>query len=474
MAFEGVPPQSGDPTGDTPEPDEPIDDTAEPDDPADDAWEPDDAWETEEPTDEALEPDEPIGESPAPGKPTGATPDAAPHHRLRITLISVLAALLLIGGGLTYVWFDLNRRINQVDIGGLLGANRPSLATPTVVPSVYTPGDPFAGRALNILVLGTDSRDGNNSALAGDDVPGSRSDTTFIAHVSANRTRVDIVSIPRDTWITIPDCVTADGTVIPEAGWTPMGFNAAFAYGAMEGGDLPTGAACSIRAVEEMTNVHIDAYVVVDFTGFVNVVDALGGLDVTLLCPIVSPAAMIDLPAGLNHLDGTTAVGLARARKGAGLGDGSDLQRIRRQHVIFSAMVDKALGLNYVTDLPKLYNMLGAMLGSVTTDLGNLTDIAGFAYSLRNLSTKDMTFVMIPVADAGNGSNVVVLSDQAQPIFDALRYDWPLPVQSDTTPSAGPSDATPTDSPETAAATPSVPTIGIPGAPLVQIPDDCG
>jgi len=207
-----------------------------------------------------------------------------------------------------------------------------------------------------------------------------------------------------------------------------MGFNAAFAYGVYSGGSVATGAACTIRAVEEMSNLRIDAYVTVDFRGFVGVVDAVGGADVTLQCRIWAPeAAGLDLPAGVVHLDGRTAVNVARARTGMGLGDGSDLQRINRQHALFNAIFDKVYAMNVVTDFPKLYSMVAEVLGSVMTDMGNLADIAGFAYSLKNFNTNNITFSTIPIGSAGNGANVVILDYLAEPVWEALRNDQPLP-----------------------------------------------
>ncbi|MCL2483281.1 MAG: LCP family protein [Propionibacteriaceae bacterium] len=406
--------------------------------------------------------------------------DAPHHHRgLRITLISVLAVVLVIGCGLGYAWFDLNSRLHSQDISGLLSGSRPPADDGTG--AVKYPGDPFAGRAVNILVMGTDSRDGSNSAISADDPGGARSDTTFIAHVSADRTRIDVVSIPRDTWITIPQCVTQKGKLISEAGWTHMGFNAAFSYGYSADSNEATGAACAIRAVEAMSNVRIDAYVVVDFMGFVNVVDAIGGVDVTLLCPIKSPnAGGLNLPAGPVHLDGMTAVDVARARTGTGLGDGSDLQRIDRQHALFNAIMDKAFQMNYVTDFPKLYNLVGAVISSVTTDLGtNLAEIAGFAYSLKNLSMSNVTFTTIPIASAGNGVNVVLVPSQDEPVWKALRTDQPIPGLQPEVTSQVPSDSvtptdlattpTPDDASPPAASSPTTP----PGPPTIQQPSDC-
>jgi LCP family protein required for cell wall assembly len=397
------------------------------------------------------------------------------HRGLKITLIIVLAVILVIGGALAWLWISLGSKLNQRHIDEFLGSSRPPTVSSAATATKY-PGDPFAGQALNILVLGTDSRDGANAGISADHPGGARSDTQFIAHVSADRTRVDAVSIPRDTWITMPDCVGSDGEEIPQAGWGHQKFNSAFFYGA--GGDTDTpdiglGAACAIRAVEAMSNVRINAYMVVDFMGFVNVVNAVDGVDVNLRCPIYSPNAGLDLPAGINHLDGVQAVAMARARTGDGLGGGSDLERINRQHVLFDSILAKVYALNYVTNFPQLYNLVSSVVSAVTTDLGDLTKIAGFAYSLRNLSMADVAFTTVPIADVGDGSNVYVLESEAEPIWDALNTDRPVgsadPSASD---SASPSEteSTPTDPTQPTDTTPTDTTTE---PPLIQSEYDC-
>ena len=401
------------------------------------------------------------------------------HTGLRVTLIVITAIILIIAGGVTYAWFDLNGRLDNQDVDHMLSTDRPSTFTPTTAPSVKYPGDPFAGSPVNILVMGTDSREGGNSGVSGDDPGGMRSDTTFIAHVSADRSRIDVVSIPRDTLITIPQCTDDDGNLIDAAGWGNMGFNAAFGFGVADGGSIAAGAACAIRAVEEMSDVRIDAYVVVDFMGFIEVVDSVGGLDVTLLCPIYSrEAGGLDLPEGQVHLDGIEAVNLARARTGDGLGGGSDLERINRQHLLFNALVDKVYAMNYVTDFPKLYSLVGAVIGSLTTNLGsNLADIAGFAFSLKNLNTSNINFDTVPVSDAGDRVHVVLRTVAAEPIWEALRTDTYLPgfepaapVVEGENPVVETSD-NPVDpqNPKTGAEAPPPP----PSAPVVQSPSDC-
>lgn len=375
------------------------------------------------------------------------------HHPVRNTLLSILGALVLIvGGGATYIYWNINSNLNTPDIGNLLDTSRPPTHAGTA--SVRTPGDPWAGQAVNILVMGTDSRAGDNANISGaDGAEGARSDTTFILHVSGDRTRVDLVSIPRDILITIPKCLKPDGTtVIPEAGWSNMGFNAAFAYGALHG-DSNSGAACAIRAVEAMSNVHIDAFLVADFAGFAAIVDAVGGVDIDLPCAVRSPeAGNLNLPAGINHLDGDTATNYMRARKGTGLGDGSDLQRIARQHELLLNLVNKVLNLNYFTQFSELYNFANAAAAAVTTDLGsNVAQLAGFAYSLKNFQLSNMTFHMIPVADSGDGAHVVLSKSRDAPIWQALIDDTPLPEDGTTV--VAPAETAPNGS----AATPIAP-----------------
>ena len=399
---------------------------------------------------------------------------------LRVTLIVAAAIVLIIAGGVTYAWFDLNGRFNNQDVEPMVGTDRPSTFTPTTAPSVTYPGDPFAGSPVNILVMGVDSREGSNTAVSGDDPGGIRPDTTFIAHVSADRTRIDSVSIPRDMYITIPQCVDEDGDLIAAAGWTDQNFNAAFGLAWDESGDsIPAGVACAIRAVEEMSDVRLDAYVVVDFMGFVDVVDDIGGLDVTLLCPIHAPEAEgLDLPEGQIHIDGFQAVELARARIGDGLGGGSDLERIERQHLLFDAVINKIYAMNYVTDFPKLYGLVADVIDSITTDIGdNLADVAGFAFSFRNFDTNNINFVTVPVTDAGNHSNVILDNSDAEDIWEALRTDSYLPGYEPTEASVEDTQADSSE-PEASSDQLNQPTdeqtsASEPTAPVVQRPSDC-
>ena len=345
------------------------------------------------------------------------------HHRAgKIATIIVLAVLLVLGSAIGIAYARLNGRITQQDITPMLGPDRPQRPTPTAsttsVPS--SPIDPYALRAMNILVIGSDSR-------SNDPNMGQRSDTTFIAHVSADRRRIDLVSIPRDILITIPNCVYPDGSSVPGSGAKKQKFNAAFSFGSYGSkGSTASGAACAIRAVEAMSNVRIDGFAVVDFAGFQQIVDALGGVDIFLPCDVVSGVDFLSLAAGVNHLDGSTAIDYARARIGEGLGDGSDIMRIQRQQVLFEAIAMKAWSMNLMTSLPTLYNFVGSVADSVTTDLGTALQLAGFAYSLRSVAPENLTFNTIPIKGAKDHLNVEIVQAQAGPVWQALANDTPV------------------------------------------------
>ncbi|MDR0504244.1 MAG: LCP family protein, partial [Bifidobacteriaceae bacterium] len=266
--------------------------------------------------------------------------------------------------------------------------------------------------------------DGNNSKIAKNpDISGMRSDTTMIAHIAADRSSAVLVSIPRDTLVDIPECKMSNGKTSQAAGRTK--FNAAFAYGAIAGDNLGDAAACVQQTVEQVTQVRIDGWVVVDFAGFTDMVNALGGVRMCIDKPMRAPDAKLDIDAGCQKFYGKTALAFARARYN--VGDGSDLQRIERQQQLMSAILQKAVKINLLTDLPKLYQFAQAGLASLTTSktLDSVSSLAGLAFSMRRIPLSKISFVMAPVVDAGDGANVLLRSD-AQDFFDSLAEDRKL------------------------------------------------
>ena len=257
--------------------------------------------------------------------------------RARGVALAALSVLLFGSSAFAIAYNDIQGNIDRHDISDYLG-DRPTTAGDDGEPA---PLDPKAGRAINILVLGSDTRAGEvNDEYGTTPEGGQRSDTTMIAHISADRERVEVVSIPRDSLVSIPSCRMGDGT------WTAPQyeamFNSAFAMGA-DGGDLGTAAACTMRTVEELTDVYIDDFVIVDFAGLINVIDALGGVPMCIPEPISDRRAKLELEAGEQVLDGRDALGFARARYNVPGSDGSDIDRIGRQQQLVGAIAREAL-----------------------------------------------------------------------------------------------------------------------------------
>lgn len=366
------------------------------------------------------------------------------HHRGWRMVASAAAAVIGFVGALggTYT-FLVTRAWDTHDVDVLL-ADPDSTIEPD-----NTPTDFAAGQAVNIAIIGTDERNDENADIGGY-VGGMRGDVTMVMHISADRSRVDVVSIPRDSRVRISDCTMYDGTVHP--GWTAK-FNEALWSGGRNG-DRGEGAACVMRTITDLTGVEFNGhFVMVDFTGFANVVDALGGVPMCIEQDIRSPLANLELEAGPQVLDGATALGFARARTGTGLGgDGSDLSRIDRQQELLTNTFRTALGMNMLTDTPALTSFLRAGAESLTMDneLGDINSMIGLAYSLRNFDTANLTFTTVPWRYAGDGSGDVLWEEEeAAEMWARMVADEPiLDPEPETTPTPEPTgDGTPTPAP---------------------------
>ncbi|MBD5786407.1 LCP family protein [Cellulosimicrobium terreum] len=320
--------------------------------------------------------------------------------------------------------------------GLALLSDRPEQSTPD-------PDDPNAGKPLNILVMGSDERGGENGhEVAG--VEGMRSDTTVLVHVSADRSRVELVSIPRDSRVDVPACnVTGGGTTAP----ANTRFNAAFANGAVAGGDVDSAAACTMATVESLTDVFVDGFVVVDFAGFQDMIGALGGVEMCIPEAIDNPKADLKLDAGVQTLNGEDALGFARARYG--IGDGSDLSRIGRQQELMASMARGVLDKNVLTDITELYGFVDAGTKTLTMseNLASIPSLAGLAFSLKGASGGNITFMTVPnTPDPQNPDATVVWTSEADEMWAKVRADEPIvaapePEPADDAPAQAADDA---------------------------------
>src|SRR5680860_482838 len=298
------------------------------------------------------------------------------------------------------------------DITPLLGPDRPAAPQP--------PTDGSSGAAVNILLMGSDDRSGDNGVIGGEEA-GKRNDTTLIMHIAADRSRIDVVSIPRDTVVRISDCDRSDGT--SQRGWTGL-FNIAFANGS-ENGSNADGAACTIKTVESLTDIFIDHFVVVDFVGFRDMVDAVGGVPMCIPNAVRDDYSGTNLAAGPQVLNGTQSLAFARMRHGNGL-SGSDLDRIDRQQELLKNLASKVLSAEMLYRPQDLTNFVKAVAGSMTMDegFGDFDTLTGLAFSMRGINPNtDITFATAPVIGDPNDPNRVIFSSKAASVWHAIIGD---------------------------------------------------
>jgi LCP family protein required for cell wall assembly len=323
-----------------------------------------------------------------------------------------LAGVLVLGAGTAgWAYWHLNGNIKSVDINSALGADRPPKAV--TGPSSAASASPLPSGALNILVLGSDSRSGEENAQlgGGSDTSGARSDTAMVVHIDEGRTEATVVSIPRDTLVTRPSCPR------PSGGSTSVAYNAMFNSAYSVGGPV-----CAVKTVESLTGIRMDHYMEIDFSGFAQLVDALGGVTVTTDEDIDDEDSHLKLKAGTHHLDGEQALALARTRHG--IGDGSDLGRIALQQQLVKALLDQIASTNLLTSPTKLYEVADAVTESLTTDTGldSLGELMSFGQSLQDLSSDDVRTVTMPVVPSPSDRNRVVADEpEASELWESLR-----------------------------------------------------
>ncbi|MBC2873561.1 MULTISPECIES: LCP family protein [Streptomyces] len=312
-----------------------------------------------------------------------------------------LLILLLAAAGWTYLRLDGN--LGVFDADGI-ARDRPGSAA----------GD-------NVLVIGSDSRAGGNRDLGGGTGRVGRSDTAFLLHVYGDGERAAVVSIPRDTLVEIPPCRLPDGS------WTAARDRAMFNSAFSVGGTAEGNPACTQNTVERLTGLRVDHTVVVDFAGFAALTDAVGGVEVCMpqdvyegdLDPNRGSRGDLLFTKGRQTVSGRKALDYVRVRHG--LGDGSDIGRIRRQQAFVAALIKKvrSRGLDPTALLP----LADAATKSLTVDpgLGSVEKLVSFARSLKGIDQGDITFVTMPWRYEGD--RVAVVQPEADALWAALRED---------------------------------------------------
>ena len=319
-------------------------------------------------------------------------------RRLRVLgWISAIMTVVVVSTSLAAYaeWRHLLGNIQKENVNGLLGKRPPKYNS-----------------ALNILLIGSDSRAGSNRKFGTSQ--GARSDTMILMHISPQRNGATLISFPRDSLVSTIGC-QADGMghTGQQASQQVEMLNATFDSG---------GAPCTWKTLEALTGIHIDHFVEIDFSGFQSMVNAVGGVTVCLPEAINDPASKLNLTAGVHHVDGAQALAFVRERH---VGQGSDLQRIRRQQFFMASLAKQVTTSNMLGDPARLFGLANAATHSLTTDSGlDVGTLLKIAESMRGLQAKSVNMISVPVVpDAADPNRVDWAQPSANGLFNAIKFD---------------------------------------------------
>jgi LCP family protein required for cell wall assembly len=287
--------------------------------------------------------------------------------------------------------------IHLQHVGGATAA-----AAPTLGP---VPGE------VNMLLAGTDTRSGQAGFQDKADVAASSgsgsNDVTLLLHVSADHTSATVVSFPRDM-VNVPFCGGSISSTM---------FNVTLSHGL----------SCTVQTVEKMTGLTIPYAGVITFDGVIGMSNAVGGVTVCVATPIVDKYTGLNLPAGQDTLQGSTALAFLRTRHG--VADGSDLGRISNQQVFLSALVRKITSAGVLSNPLTMYSLANAALTNIqlSDTLTNPTSIVSVALALKGIALNNIVFVQYPtLADPANPNRVIPDTQSGSALDAALQSDQPI------------------------------------------------
>lgn len=326
-------------------------------------------------------------------------PRPAPNWRRRIkwTAITLVTLLVVVSVG-TYFWAD-SKLHRDVDLSKVIDR-------------------PETGKGTNYLIVGSDSRAGmsaeDKKKLHTGSAEGKRTDSMMILHVGDNGDT--LVSLPRDSNVTIPTYQgSASGKTFQGTG-RQVKLNAAYAE------DGPT---LLVRTIEYNTGLHIDHYVEIGFAGFANIVDAVGGVEMTLDQGFKDKYSGADFKAGKQTLNGEQALAFVRTRHAFAA---SDLQRTKNQQKFLSALAHQVATPGTVLNPFKLYPTMGSGLDSLTVDKDmSLWDLGSMFWAMKGVTGGDGKSMNMPISGS-TGGNLVWDKAKVKTLVDELKNDQTVTV----------------------------------------------
>ncbi|MBW8484865.1 LCP family protein [Actinomadura parmotrematis] len=312
-----------------------------------------------------------------------------------------LAAVLVTGSLSAYgYYYRLQGSIEHEDTDGLIGGGRPKKLN----------------GALNILLIGSDGRNGANARFGrGLRNKAPASDTMILLHLSPGGEQAMGISFPRDLMVPIPACTK------PGGGRTP-----AYALQQINVAMALAGPSCTVKTIEQVSSIKIDHFVQVDFVGFEGVTKAVGGVPICLPHDVRDPQAGLYMTRGTHTVKGAQALAYVRSRHA--FGDGTDTGRIKRQQKFLGSLAQQAMRGDVLANPVRLNALLNSVAKSLKTDSGLSTvKMLAILQGVRGLKASDLRFVTVPSGPWSQNRDRVALTPAAAPFFAAVRADRTVP-----------------------------------------------
>ncbi|GAA3191838.1 MULTISPECIES: LCP family protein [Streptomyces] len=305
------------------------------------------------------------------------------------------------GGGVFYLYQQLNGNIAKVDVG--------------------IENDAVSDGPVNILIIGTDARSGKGNEGYGDAGSVGHADTTILMHVSKDRTNATALSIPRDMVTSIPPCPTKqkDGSTKTIPGESNVRFNTSLGQEGRDPG-------CTWRTVEQLTGLKVNHFMMADFNAVKELSEAVNGVEVCAAKDINDPKSHLKLKAGRHIVKGEQALAFVRTRHTVGFG--SDLSRIELQQQFLSSMIRKIKS-DAFSSPSKLYDISQAATKALTVDtgIGSAKKLVELGNDLKQVDIDKITFATVPVLDNPQDPATVILDkSKAEPLFKMVQADHQL------------------------------------------------
>lgn len=317
-----------------------------------------------------------------------------------IALFSACMLLVVLGyGGAILLRLRANLHTNELNISDYTGA--------------------LENGALDILVIGSDTRAGTDGSYGDDDGESARADVMMLLHISKDRKNVNVLSFPRDLMVSIPKCTDPNNGKVYE-GEDGVQINESLGRG---------GPGCTVATISKLTGVQIDHFMLVDFNAVKELSKVVGGVEVCVDKPIDDEYTNLKLPAGKSTVEGEQALAFLRSRHG--FGDGSDIGRIQAQQGFMAALLRKTKSEGTLSNPSRMVNIAEAITQNVTVDtgLGNINELVGIGTTLGSVDLSQVVFATVPTEPWSEDANRLQTTSEADAVFKRLQDDQSLKVE---------------------------------------------